>query len=271
MATSATTAPPSSSSPSSPPSSTLSEPGQAQSSRGRGHQRYQGLSSSLARSRTPSSITSAMSAGSTTSTPTPSASSPPPPVEPAHSPSPSPSSVPCSVLATSPHTKAWSAVIARLASSPDDDPTTAFHLFNSILRRLPSPLSSDAHPDTAALKACANLDVYLVYLRWHFSRRRKRNLAAGRSYLGPPSAARASPFPASSAASPARFIAGGAPCSGPTTSFSHCVRPPPLPFIPPGHAAHSCKLTQLTLPQGRPSVRVPPQPSSGRPAPSVVL
>ncbi|KAJ0983921.1 hypothetical protein J5N97_002277 [Dioscorea zingiberensis] len=63
-----------------------------------------------------------------------------------------------------PHVKAWSAVVARLASSPDDGPTTALHLFDSILRRLrrlPSPLSSDARPDTAAfnaaLNACANL------------------------------------------------------------------------------------------------------------------
>ncbi|KAJ0963491.1 hypothetical protein J5N97_028613 [Dioscorea zingiberensis] len=61
MTSSATSAPPSSSSPSSPPSSTLSEPGQAQSSRGRGHQRYQGSSSSLTRSRAPSSTASAMS------------------------------------------------------------------------------------------------------------------------------------------------------------------------------------------------------------------
>ncbi|KAJ0978006.1 hypothetical protein J5N97_013480 [Dioscorea zingiberensis] len=172
-----------SSSLSSPPSSTLSEPGQEQSSRGREHQRYRGSSFSLARSRTPSSATSAIRAGSTFSMPTPSASSLPTPPAPTHSPSPSPSSVPCSVPATSPHTKAWSAVIARLASSPNDDPTTALHLFDSILRRLPSPLSFDARPGTATLKAYANLGVYLVYLRWHFSRIRKRNLGLEKKRL----------------------------------------------------------------------------------------
>ncbi|KAJ0975657.1 hypothetical protein J5N97_017622 [Dioscorea zingiberensis] len=126
-----------------------------------------------------------MSTGSTASPPNPSASSPPPTPEPAHSsgPSSSSSSVLCSVQATSPHSKAWSAIVARLASSPNDDPTTALRLFDSILRRLPSSLSSDACPDTAALIACANLGVYLVYLRWHFSRRRKRNLGLKKKRL----------------------------------------------------------------------------------------
>ncbi|KAM0941268.1 putative tetratricopeptide-like helical domain superfamily [Dioscorea sansibarensis] len=58
-----------------------------------------------------------------------------------------------------PHVKAWSAVAARLASSPDDGPASALRLFDSILHRLrsfPSPLSSDSLPDTAAFNAALN-------------------------------------------------------------------------------------------------------------------
>ncbi|XP_039132045.1 pentatricopeptide repeat-containing protein At3g09650, chloroplastic [Dioscorea cayenensis subsp. rotundata] len=58
-----------------------------------------------------------------------------------------------------PHVKAWSAVAARLASSPDDGPSSALRLFDSILHRLrslPSPLSSDSLPDTAAFNAALN-------------------------------------------------------------------------------------------------------------------
>ncbi|KAJ0978404.1 hypothetical protein J5N97_013878 [Dioscorea zingiberensis] len=89
---------------------------------------------------------------------TPSASSPPPSPVPVHSPS---LSLIRSVLRSGylPHVKIWSSAVARLASSPDDGPTTDLHLFDSILRRLrrlPSPISSDARPDPAAFNAALN-------------------------------------------------------------------------------------------------------------------
>ncbi|KAK7264028.1 hypothetical protein RJT34_31630 [Clitoria ternatea] len=64
-----------------------------------------------------------------------------------------------------PHVKAWSAVVARLASSPDDGPAEALRLFKSVtrrLRKLSDPdIASESRPDTAALNAalnaCANL------------------------------------------------------------------------------------------------------------------
>ncbi|KAG4996144.1 hypothetical protein JHK85_027583 [Glycine max] len=66
-----------------------------------------------------------------------------------------------------PHVKAWTAVVACLASSPDrgDGPAEALQLFRSVtrrLRRLPDPaMAAASRPDTAAvnaaLNACANL------------------------------------------------------------------------------------------------------------------
>lgn len=64
-----------------------------------------------------------------------------------------------------PHVKAWSAVVSRLAASPDDGPAEALRLFDSVLRRIravPDPaLAIDTRPDTAAfngaLNACANI------------------------------------------------------------------------------------------------------------------
>lgn len=64
-----------------------------------------------------------------------------------------------------PHVKAWSAVVSRLAASPDDGPGEALRLFDSVVRRVrgiaePS-VAVDARPDTAAfngaLNACANI------------------------------------------------------------------------------------------------------------------
>eukprot|EP00262_Sarcandra_glabra_P006495 TRINITY_DN18820_c0_g1_i1.p1 TRINITY_DN18820_c0_g1~~TRINITY_DN18820_c0_g1_i1.p1 ORF type:complete len:730 (-),score=108.89 TRINITY_DN18820_c0_g1_i1:340-2529(-) len=64
-----------------------------------------------------------------------------------------------------PHVKAWSSVVSRLASSPDDGPAEALRLFDSVthrVRRLAEPaIASDSRPDTAAfnavLNACANV------------------------------------------------------------------------------------------------------------------
>lgn len=64
-----------------------------------------------------------------------------------------------------PHAKAWTAVVARLSSSPEDDgPADAVRLFTSVVRRvrqMSGTVASDARPDTAAynavLNACANL------------------------------------------------------------------------------------------------------------------
>ncbi|KAG9454571.1 hypothetical protein H6P81_007475 [Aristolochia fimbriata] len=65
-----------------------------------------------------------------------------------------------------PHVKAWSAVVSRLASSPDDGPAEAIRLFTSVTRRVRSlnanpSLVADSRPDTAAfnavLNACANV------------------------------------------------------------------------------------------------------------------
>ncbi|XP_027365309.1 pentatricopeptide repeat-containing protein At3g09650, chloroplastic [Abrus precatorius] len=64
-----------------------------------------------------------------------------------------------------PHVKAWTAVVARLACSPDDGPSDALKLFRAVtrrLRKLPDPdFAADSRPDTAALNAalnaCANL------------------------------------------------------------------------------------------------------------------
>ncbi|CAL9177578.1 unnamed protein product, partial [Musa hybrid cultivar] len=62
-----------------------------------------------------------------------------------------------------PHVKAWSAVVSRLSSSPDDGgPAEALRLFDSVLRRVRRvTVATDARPDVAAfnaaLNACANL------------------------------------------------------------------------------------------------------------------
>ncbi|XP_047316489.1 pentatricopeptide repeat-containing protein At3g09650, chloroplastic [Impatiens glandulifera] len=64
-----------------------------------------------------------------------------------------------------PHVKAWSAVVSRLSSSPDDGPAEALKLFDSVLRRIrriaDPKVVADSKPDTAAynavLNACANL------------------------------------------------------------------------------------------------------------------
>ncbi|XP_009420355.2 pentatricopeptide repeat-containing protein At3g09650, chloroplastic [Musa acuminata AAA Group] len=62
-----------------------------------------------------------------------------------------------------PHVKAWSAVVSRLSSSPDDGgPAEALRLFDSVLRRVRRvAVATDARPDVAAfnaaLNACANL------------------------------------------------------------------------------------------------------------------
>ncbi|EEF37150.1 pentatricopeptide repeat-containing protein At3g09650, chloroplastic [Ricinus communis] len=72
-----------------------------------------------------------------------------------------------------PHVKAWSAVISRLSSSPDDGPQQAIKLFNSITRRVrrfnDAALVADSNPDTAAfnsvLNACANLGDGKMFLQ----------------------------------------------------------------------------------------------------------
>lgn len=73
-----------------------------------------------------------------------------------------------------PHVKAWTAVVARLASSPDGDgPAEALRLFRSVtrrLRRLPDPgMAAASQPDTAAvnaaLNACANLGDAAAFLQ----------------------------------------------------------------------------------------------------------
>ncbi|KAL2323293.1 hypothetical protein Fmac_027672 [Flemingia macrophylla] len=73
-----------------------------------------------------------------------------------------------------PHVKAWTAVVARLASSPDlDGPSQALSLFRSVsrrLRRLPDPaMAASSQPDTAAfnaaLNACANLGDPAAFLQ----------------------------------------------------------------------------------------------------------
>ncbi|KAK7393588.1 hypothetical protein VNO78_22146 [Psophocarpus tetragonolobus] len=72
-----------------------------------------------------------------------------------------------------PHVKAWTAVVARLASSPDDGPAQALQLFRSVtrrLRKLPDPdVAASSQPDTtainAALNACANLGDAKAFLQ----------------------------------------------------------------------------------------------------------
>ncbi|CAL1399224.1 unnamed protein product [Linum trigynum] len=72
-----------------------------------------------------------------------------------------------------PHVKAWSAVVSRLASSPDDGPVLALKLFKSIVRRVrkfPDPeMVRDSMPDTAsfnnALNACANIGDTKTFLQ----------------------------------------------------------------------------------------------------------
>ncbi|XP_050227562.1 pentatricopeptide repeat-containing protein At3g09650, chloroplastic [Mercurialis annua] len=72
-----------------------------------------------------------------------------------------------------PHVKAWSAVLSRLASSPDDGPRQAIKLFHSILRRVRRfsevAVVADTTPDTAAfnnvLNACANLGDGKMFLQ----------------------------------------------------------------------------------------------------------
>ncbi|XP_068644150.1 pentatricopeptide repeat-containing protein At3g09650, chloroplastic-like [Aristolochia californica] len=65
-----------------------------------------------------------------------------------------------------PHVKAWSAVVSRLASSPDEGPAEAIRIFASVTRRIRSlmvdpSVVADSRPDTAAfnavLNACANV------------------------------------------------------------------------------------------------------------------
>lgn len=64
-----------------------------------------------------------------------------------------------------PHVKAWSAVVSRLAASPDDGPVEAIRIFNSVVKRVRKigdpALAKDSKPDTAAfngvLNACANI------------------------------------------------------------------------------------------------------------------
>ncbi|OAY42627.1 pentatricopeptide repeat-containing protein At3g09650, chloroplastic [Manihot esculenta] len=71
-----------------------------------------------------------------------------------------------------PHVKAWSAVVSRLASSPDDGPTQALKLFKSITRRVlrfsDVAMVTDSRPDTAAfnnvLNACANMGDRKMFL-----------------------------------------------------------------------------------------------------------
>ncbi|CAN0881367.1 Pentatricopeptide repeat-containing protein At3g09650, chloroplastic [Linum grandiflorum] len=72
-----------------------------------------------------------------------------------------------------PHVKAWSAVVARLASAPDDGPVQAVRLFKSIVRRVrrlsDDGMVHDFMPDTAAynsaLNACANLGDAKTFLQ----------------------------------------------------------------------------------------------------------
>ncbi|XP_074275450.1 pentatricopeptide repeat-containing protein At3g09650, chloroplastic [Silene latifolia] len=64
-----------------------------------------------------------------------------------------------------PHVKAWSAVVSKLAASPDDGPINAIKLFNSVIKRVRrvenDTLVANSQPDTAAfngvLNACANI------------------------------------------------------------------------------------------------------------------
>ncbi|KAK7267608.1 hypothetical protein RIF29_20286 [Crotalaria pallida] len=74
-----------------------------------------------------------------------------------------------------PHVKAWSAVVSRLATSPDsyDGSAEALKLFKSVTRRLrkfPDPdMAVESRPDTAAfnaaLNACANLGDSKMFLQ----------------------------------------------------------------------------------------------------------
>ncbi|KAA0044036.1 pentatricopeptide repeat-containing protein [Cucumis melo var. makuwa] len=72
-----------------------------------------------------------------------------------------------------PHVKAWSAVVSRLAASPDDGPAEAIKLFSLVtqrLRRFADPtITADSRPDTAAyngvLNACANMGAYEKFLQ----------------------------------------------------------------------------------------------------------
>ncbi|KAJ9181623.1 hypothetical protein P3X46_009735 [Hevea brasiliensis] len=72
-----------------------------------------------------------------------------------------------------PHVKAWSAVLSRLASSPDDGPTQAIKLFKLITRRVRRfsdvAMVADSRPDTAAfnnvLNACANTGDTKMFLQ----------------------------------------------------------------------------------------------------------
>ncbi|CAN1805562.1 Pentatricopeptide repeat-containing protein At3g09650, chloroplastic [Linum perenne] len=72
-----------------------------------------------------------------------------------------------------PHVKAWSAVVGRLAASPDDGPVQAIRLFRTIVRRVrrvsEAGVVQDFMPDTAAynsaLNACANLGDAKMFLQ----------------------------------------------------------------------------------------------------------
>ncbi|CAJ1968463.1 unnamed protein product [Sphenostylis stenocarpa] len=72
-----------------------------------------------------------------------------------------------------PHVKAWTAVVARLASAPDDGPAEAVKLFRSVTRRLKKlpdkDMAASSRPDTTAinavLNACANLGDAKAFLQ----------------------------------------------------------------------------------------------------------
>ncbi|KDP29071.1 hypothetical protein JCGZ_16460 [Jatropha curcas] len=72
-----------------------------------------------------------------------------------------------------PHVKAWSAVLSRLASSPDDGPIQAIKLFKSVTRRVRRfsdvTMVAESRPDTAAfnnvLNACANIGDKNMFLQ----------------------------------------------------------------------------------------------------------
>ncbi|WVY97395.1 hypothetical protein V8G54_029546 [Vigna mungo] len=72
-----------------------------------------------------------------------------------------------------PHVKAWTAVVARLSSAPDDGPVEALKLFHSVTRRLrklpDKDMAAASRPDTTAinavLNACANLGDAKAFLQ----------------------------------------------------------------------------------------------------------
>ncbi|KAK3038396.1 hypothetical protein RJ639_030562 [Escallonia herrerae] len=72
-----------------------------------------------------------------------------------------------------PHVKAWSAVVSRLSSSPDDGPAEALKLFAAVTKRIrrfsDQTLVANSLPDTAAfnavLNACANLGLTEKFLQ----------------------------------------------------------------------------------------------------------